>query len=224
MPLVFNGKKIYIDSIDSACFLDNPRLGFTSKRDFTERKEAVKSICLHTRMGVWPQKVVPEVKNRRWDEVGVQRGSADDRTASWHISIDADGSFVCHLDLITIQAYHASQTNPYSIGIEMYQELDGTITEATLQTCVAICEAITSELCIKRQYPSSDKIMQEFARPDGSWHKYRKRAYMKGGKSGKEYSGVFGHRNATRNRGRGDPGDIIFERLAQVGYTQVDLA
>lgn len=223
MSLVFDGVRVDIPDIDSACFLDNPRFGFTDKRDFKVRKDTPTSICLHTRMGVWPQKVVKQVKNRRWDEVGVRRGNSDDRTASWHISIDADGSFVCHLDLITTEAYHASQTNPYSIGIEMYQTLDGTITEATLNTAVKICDVIVDYLGLKKQFPTSDKICQAFARPDGKWHKYRKRAYMRGGKSGKGFSGVFGHRNATRNRGKGDPGDVIFEMLESAGYKPVDV-
>lgn len=223
MSLVLNGGRVDIEGIESTCFLDDPRLGFTNKRDFTKRKGVPQSICLHTRMGVWPQKIVKSVKNRRWDEVAARRGSADDRTASWHISVDADGSFVCHLDLVTIEAYHASQTNPYSIGIEMYQTLDGTITEATLRTTVTLCNTIVHELGMEKKFPSSDKICKEFARPDGKWNKYRKRAYMKGGQSGKNFSGVFGHRNATRNRGKGDPGDAIFELLESEGYIAIDV-
>jgi hypothetical protein len=223
MPLIFDGVKVVIPNVESASFLDNPKFGFTNPKDYGKRKGKPKSICLHTRMGVWPQIVVSEVKNRRWDTVGVQRGSADDRTASWHISIDADGSFVCHLDLITVEAYHASQTNPYSIGIEMYQELDGTITVATLDTAVKICNVICNYLGITKQFPSSNAICQEFARPDGKWHSTKKRAYMRGGRSGANYSGVFGHRNLTRNRGKGDPGDIIFDLLEKEGYKRIDV-
>lgn len=218
MSLVFDGKKINIEGIESVSFLDDKKYAFTNKRDFTQRKIKPQSICLHTRMGVWPQILVTENKNRRWDELGVKRASADERVASWHISIDADGSFVCHLDLVTITAYHCSQVNPYSIGIEMYQELDGTITQATINTAVKICEVICNELGIAKQFPSGNSILKEFARPDGKAHRTKKRAYMAGGLSGQEFYGVFGHRNATRNRGKGDPGDLIFSELENVGF------
>lgn len=223
MSLVFDGKKVDIEGIESASFLDDKKYAFTNKRDFTVRKVKPQSICLHTRMGVWPQILVNETKDRRWDELGVKRASADERVASWHISIDSDGSFVCHLDLITIEAYHCSQVNPYSIGIEMYQELDGTITEATLNTAAKICETICNELSIAKQFPSSNSIIVEFARPDGKAHKTKKRAYMAGGLSGKEFFGVFGHRNATRNRGKGDPGDLVFDKLAKLGFIRLDI-
>ena len=36
--------------------------------------------------------------------------------------------------------------------------------------------------------------------------------------------GIFGHRDVTTNRGLGDPGDAIFERLASAGYEAVDFA
>ena len=34
----------------------------------------------------------------------------------------------------------------------------------------------------------------------------------------KSVVGVYGHRNQTRNRGPGDPGDIIFDALLKAGY------
>lgn len=221
MSLVIDGNRYDIAGIQSVCFLDNPKFGFTDKRDYSVRKGAPRSICLHTRMGVHPQKIVDSIPNRRWDELGVRRASSDDRNASWHISIDADGSFVCHLDCYRIAAHHASQLNQLSVGIEMYQTLEGEITEATLATAVQICNKLTEVLSIKRQYIVDDKINVRFASNSGSWHKTRKRAYMPNGESGVNWDGVFGHRNVTRNRGKGDPGDEIFNRLKAAGYEPV---
>jgi len=218
MSLVIDGKRYDIAGIQSACFLDNPKFGFTDKTDFSVRKGAPRSICLHTRMGVHPQKIVDSIPNRRWDELGVKRASSDDRNASWHISIDADGSFVCHLDCYRISAHQASQLNEYSVGIEMYQTLEGEITKATLATAVKICNKLTEVLGIQRQFPIEDKISVRFASNSGSWHKTKKLAYMAGGESGATWYGVFGHRNLTRNRGKGDPGDEIFKLLKSEGY------
>jgi len=141
-------------------------------------------------------------------------------TQAFNKSIDFEN---LNQDLVTIEAYHCSQVNPYSIGIEMYQELDGTITEATLNTAVKICDVICTFLSIPKQFPSSNSIMKEFARPDGKAHKTKKRAYMEGGLSGKEFFGVFGHRNATRNRGKGDPGDLVFDKLTKFGFIRLDI-
>lgn len=221
MSLIIDGKRYDIPGIQSACFLDNPKFGFTDKRDYSLRTGAPKSICLHTRMGVHPQKIVDSIPNRRWDELGVKRASSDDRNASWHISVDADGSFVCHLDCYRIAAHQASQLNQLSIGIEMYQTLEGEITKATLATTVKIVNLLTEVLSIKRQYPITDKIDVRFASNSGSWHKTRKLAYMPKGESGTNWNGVFGHRNLTRNRGKGDPGDEIFKLLAAEGYEPI---
>lgn len=225
MPLVIDGRKVYIPEVESACFLDDPELGFTDPKDWAFRPPGVRpqSICLHTRMGVHPQIIVDEMPNRRWDELVGPRVSRDERHASWHISIDADGSFVCHLDLGTIRAFHAGQTNDVSIGIEMYQLRNGTITKATLETAVIICNVITRELGIQRQIPKGYKISKRFANNTGGWHKRRKLSYIKGGERGTNYYGVFGHRNATRNRGKGDPGDEVFRLLKQEGYEVYDL-
>lgn len=225
MALVINGERHYIAEVESACFLDDRSFAFTDPKDYAMRPKGavVKNICLHTRMGVSPQVVVDEMPNRRWDELVGRRISKDSRHASWHISIDADGSFVCHLDLATVKAYHAGQTNDGSIGIEMYQLRNGTITKATLETAVIICNHLTKLFGIQRQVPSERKISKRFANNTGGWHRRRKLAYIKGGERGTNFYGVFGHRNATRNRGKGDPGDEIFRLLEEEGYEVYDV-
>lgn len=219
--LIINGRKVPVPGIMSESFLDDKKLGFTNKRDFRLRKTSwVRSICLHTRMGVWPQTHKPSIKNRNWDHLGVKRASNDDRIASWHISIDSDGSFVCHLDLAKHCSYHCGQVNDYSIGIEMYQGADGNITPETLASCVQICNVLTEEFNIQRQYVQEDSILKRFARSRKPSPKSRsqKLAYIPGGGNGTDFVGVFGHRNATKNRGRGDPGNKIFELLEEAGY------
>lgn len=217
--LVINGKKVEVPGLESACYLDNPKYGFTNKSDygFRDGKE-VKSVCVHTRMGIRNQPLIHDKKGRNWDRIGVSNANRDDRVASWHISIDSDGSFVCHLDLNLHKAYHAGQCNDHSIGIEMYQDVNGTITYETIESCVKILDVITSEFGIQRQFPVEDHILTRFARDTHGKTKSQRAAYMAGGRSGVDYYGIFGHRNATKNRGVGDPGNHIFEALEKAGY------
>ena len=217
--LVVNGDKIEVPGLEGACYLDRPELGFTDKSDYGYRRTSwVRSICIHTRMGIWPQSIAESTKDRHWDELGVRRASDDERTASWHVSIDSDGSYVCHLDLAQHKAYHAGQTNEVSIGIEMYQRSDGTVTQETLDSCVKIVDVLTREFGIQRQFVRETVICRRLARGTEGTRRSQKLAYMPDGLEGKNFVGVFGHRNATKNRGRGDPGDKIFEMLEQAGY------
>jgi hypothetical protein len=218
MPIVINGQRIVIPDVESGCYLDNPKYTFTDKKDFGIRASKVQSICIHTRMGIWPQTFTDVGKDRDWDEIGVKNASNDDRIASWHISVDADGSYVSHLDAVKHKAYHCGQCNDTSIGIELYQDSLGGISLPTLATGVKLVDTLTRQLGIQRQYATERMISPRFARGTKGKDAAADRAYLPGGKSGADFVGVFGHRNATTNRGKGDPGDKIFEMLAAAGY------
>lgn len=216
--LVINGVEVEVPGVESKSFLDDPIYGFTDPKDWSYRTTGwVRSICVHTRMGMWPQKLVTGGLNSRWDDVVAKRVSKDNRHASWHISI-ADDTFVCHLDLALVKAYHASQANEVSIGIEMFQDSKGRISELTLETAVKVIDVITREFGIQRQIPVERTISRRFARDKKGWKRHQKLAYVRGGLAGKDYVGVWGHRNGTRNRGQGDPGDMIFHHLENAGY------
>lgn len=221
--LVLDGRKVEVPGVVMSNFLDNPKLKFTDKADYGLRKtQWVRSIVYHTRMGISPQSLVANEKDRKWDFKGVSRASGDTRHCSWHISIDSDGSAACHLDIVRHKAYHATHMNDISVGIEMFQDSNGGITQATLNSAVLIGDVLTRELGIQRQFPSETKICTRFASP----FKRHKHTYLPGGKAGKDYCGLLGHRNLTRNRGRGDPGDLIWIAFANANYQRfaVDLA
>ncbi len=218
--LVIFGKEYEVPGVEGTNFLRDPKVAFTDKDDWNPRKTSwVRSVCLHTRMGlplVLGGFAPKSVKD--WSGVVAARHSRDDRKASWHISIDADGSYACHLDLGYVAANHAGQVNDVSIGIEMYQTTTGLIYRDTFDSCIKILEVICEVLRIPRMCtaPNQDSIMIDFAYPKYTpFNRSRKLAHMAGGKEGREYAGVFGHRNATRNRGKGDPGNYIFELLSE---------
>ena len=109
--------------------------------------------------------------------------------------------------------------NDISVGIEMFQDSNGGITEATIASAVLIGDVLTRELGIQRQFPSETAICTRFASPFKR-HKY---TYIAGGKAGKDYCGLLGHRNLTRNRGVGDPGDLIWQAFSDAYYQKFDV-
>lgn len=68
---------------------------------------------------------------------------AKDRYASAHIFIDpVDSVLIIPLDEV---AYHAEQANPYSIGIEMCVEKDGSFNSETVRRAVAVTAALCKQ-------------------------------------------------------------------------------
>lgn len=213
MSLIINSKRVEVPGVKGANFLDNKKLAFNPKH-VNKRKGTPTSVCLHTAWGKSDQKFEKCTKPYNWGEVIPKRSW--DRTTSWHISINNDGTYACHADLVTAHTFHAKQMNTRSIGIEIYQNSEGVITYESLETAVKVLDVITKELGIQRQFPVEANRIKRFASNNtgASW----KLEYIKGGMEGRSFSGIFGHRNATRNRGKGDPGDKIFSYLVSAGY------
>lgn len=196
-------------------FRHNPRLAL-SPDDWRPRRtgEVVLGIVLHTRLGL-PVIVKPGAgPNRGWDLDLPARFAKDERKASCHVGIDADGSFGCFADLAKVATYHAEHVNGTTVGIEMYQEPDGTVYESTLEACADVVDVVTRIFGVQRQFPAERAISKRFANilPGNAY------TYIAGANRGRDFSGVYGHRNVTRNRGPGDPGDDIWGVLAARGY------
>lgn len=179
----------------------------------------ISGICLHTRLGL-PVKVMPgKGPDLGWDKDLPKRFLKDKtRKASCHVAVDADGSYACLADLIRTITFHAGHVSFNSVGMELYQTPDGIVYESTLESAVILCDALTRILRIQRQYPHERKICRRFASPTIGTTDQSRLAYMEGGARGADFCGVYGHRNATGNRGAGDPGDDIFEHLRAAGY------
>lgn len=220
MSLVFNGKKVEVDGLTSVDFLDNPKYHIAN-RGFKPRAENewIRGIVLHTRMGMVSHCMHSEPRNNRWDEVLPKRWELSNRYVGAHIAIDSDGSYSCMADLITEYTHHAGQVNPYTVGIEIYQGGKGDLYLPAIEACVKIVDILTRELGIQRMFPSETGLSYRIAR-DGRkpWRRTRRLAWHPDGRRGVDFAGVYGHRNATRNRGRGDPGNEIFAELANAGY------
>ncbi len=133
------------------------------------------------------------------------------RSSSAQLVVDNDGSILCLCDLATTGAWHAEGSSPWSIGIEMYQMAGGGIYEATLEATVDLTRILCWLFGIPEQIP--DRYHGEpIPRMEVGAGAARRNL------GGPNCVGVFGHRNNTGNRGRGDPGDEIFRRLEAAGF------
>lgn len=224
MGLIINRQKYAVyrkggEIIASTNFQENPKVRLANVSYRKRGVSWVRGIVMHTRMGQWPIIVKPGGTNRKWDEVVADRWAHGGRMAGAHIAIDGDGSYACMADCLTEATYHAGQVNEVTVGIEMYQEVDGTMYESTLDSALWILDALTRILGIQRQFCIERNLCRRFARPIQSGvNRSVDLAYMEGGAEGKDFVGIYGHRNCTRNRGPGDPGDPLWEKLEQAGY------
>jgi len=124
------------------------------------------------------------------------------------VIIDNDGTVACLADLATDSAYHATVSNKWSIGIEMRQEpKNNGVYEATYQAAAVLVPALCRLFGIQFQMP---KLM------------YTGHPFQRMLDGGPDMIGVFGHRNNTESRGRGDPGEEIFGRLQAIGCERFD--
>ena len=122
----------------------------------------------------------------------------------------------CLCDIGTTQAYHAEGSNPWSVGIEMYQEADGGVHDATIAATAALIQALCGELGIAEQMPRGPYRNAPLRRMETGSGSTRRQL------GGPDVVGVLGHRDNTSERGRGDPGDEIWTRLAALGYEGLD--
>ena len=180
-------------------------------RDYRMRRpgEFFHQTIIHTTKGTWPQYVRsgkgPGMKDKLVADYW--RGSLKQSAAQ--IVVDNDGdSAACLCDLATTVAYHATYGNAHGIGIEMYQEADGGIFEPVLELTVAIVLALADQFgfpLVMPKLPYQNKPLQRLIH------------------GGPDFYGVYGHRDNTSDRGRGDPGDEITYRLVAVGAECFDL-
>ncbi|MDQ3295056.1 MAG: N-acetylmuramoyl-L-alanine amidase [Myxococcota bacterium] len=171
--------------------------------DFRMRRTSwVRQIILHTTKGTHPQHVIPGKGPNGADKIVADFWRGDPEHSAAHIVIDRDGSVACLADLAAHCAYHATTSNDWSVGLELYQERNGGIYEAVLDAAVKLVPAICEILQIPFQIAGDDYAGKPIAR------------MLTGGP---DCVGIFGHRDNTDRRGRGDPGDEIYRRLIDAG-------
>ena len=180
-----------------------------SPGDYRQRRGSPHQVMLHTTKGDWPQKIMAGAGPAGRAERTAAMWGDDPAYSGAHIVVGSDGVVACLADLELVEAYHATVSNPFSIGIEIYQEAGGMIYQAALDAAVKVCDVIAETCSIPRQYPRKPYLHRPLDR-------------MLNG--GRDVYGFVGHRDNTDRRGRGDPGDAIFDALAVAGYEGFDIA
>lgn len=189
------------------------RGGANNAPDFRPRSPGMwlRQVIIHTTWGGWPHVIVPGAGPRGGAKITADywHTSPDGRRQSGgtQLVVDEDGSVVCLADVVATTAYHATWSNAWSVGIEMFQWPGGRIREATLDATVRLVRALCELLAIPFQVPIRAYPGAPIAR------------MVRGGP---DMAGVFGHRDNTAERGRGDPGDEIGARLRAAGAEALD--
>lgn len=206
--IVIAGERI-ATAFESVSWLDDPRVPKATDGRSRSR-DAVKAIVLHTVHGKRGALKAGSKPSARAEWYARYQASTD-RDVSWHFTIDTDGTVVQSADPATWTCWHAGAINGWTVGVELVQDSDGTLYEATMQSVVALCELLCAALAIPRRLPvGADSkpargVIAALMGPRGPW------------------GGVFGHRNQTHNRGPGDPGDQPFEALLRAGFEGVHI-
>lgn len=213
MAIVIDGQKEEIPGITSVSFVDDPTLAIGDKDCRPRRGEWIRGIVLHTTKGIpggtdrRPQRILPGLGS----SVDAGHRSAncwasDGRAASAHLIVDFDGTVSCCADLERTIAYHAGPVNKGTIGVEIYQGSNAELYSGQLDVVVLLVDWLTRRFGIQRQMPAGYLGPVERLELGAD-----------------NFVGVFGHRDASGNRGRGDPGDEIFTRLRAAGYEAWDI-
>ena len=215
MALVIRDKEVEVPGLDIRSWKQDPKLKLDT-RDYRKRPDTwVRGIILHTTKGIpgGPDRRPQDIRSGRGPDTGrderiPQMWALDDRRAGAHLIVDHDASIVCAADLQEHAAFHAGNVNNVTIGVEIYQGSEAELYEDQLKAVVKLVDFLTKTFSIQRQL---------------HWP-YGRQALKRGLKRGLDMVGVFGHRDVSNNRGRGDPGDAIMEMLRDAGYESFNFA
>lgn len=220
--LMVHGTAVPIVGLAVSNWQDDPGLRLSTKNFRPRSDDAwVHLIVLHTTRGIpgGNDKRQQVIRNGLgpFTDAGhrhVRAWNAEPRAAGAHLVVDFDGTISCCSDLGSEAAYHAGAVNGCSVGIEIVQGPDAELYEGQLEIAVRLVDALTVLFGIQRQIPHRYLgPIPRFARPAAP-----------GSAQFSDAVGVLGHRDVSTNRGLGDPGNAIFNRLGLAGYEPVDYA
>lgn len=175
-----------------------------------------RQVLLHSTGGNWPMPIVPGAGPGGEGARIADIWQTDPVHSAAQIVVDSAGTICCLTDLLYAMAYHAEGSNPWSVGIEMYQFPDGHVMQATIDAAAACALAICEALAIPFQHHGGHYDGEPLPRMETGTAERRHNS------GGADCVGIFGHRQNTSQRGRGDPGDAIFDALAALGSEPLD--
>lgn len=209
MSLILDGVLLTLPGVETRCYADDPAI--PQATDGSRRRKAdVAGVVIHTVTAhPYQPPVLPGSRPSEHAERLARYQANTARKVSWHYTVDTDGTVVQSADVASWTCWHATAVNGWTVGIEMVQEADGTLYRPQLAAVVALCDVLCAHLHIDRRVPARNGVpivgvVPRLTGHDGPW------------------SGVFGHRHQTHNRGPGDPGDYPFLALLAAGYLGVE--
>lgn len=216
MALIINGKPYEVPGLTTKSWLDNPAWRLKAGEDRYTRRAPVSALVFHgtdgssttptlLKPGSGPY-VDPASKTiKYWNE--------NTKSSGAHVWIGQDGTVFCLADLGSEATPHAGNgsVNDRSIGVEMYQAGKNTYYQAQIDAAVKFTDFITKTFPLIQRQLQWPYVNGEQPTRIGP------RGYDK-----KDFYGIFGHREAADNRGRGDPGDAIYLALMNAGYEPYD--
>jgi hypothetical protein len=213
--VIINGVPELVPGLQITNWLDNSVLRLREGEDVKPRRTSwIRQVVLHTTKGI------PGGDDQRKqvfkDGFGPFANAGEGCTRWWskspeaagaHLIVDHDGQVYCCADLATEAAQHARHANQTSVGVEIYQGKDAEMYLGQLDRVVRLVDFLTRRFRIQRQIP----------------HKYIGAVHrLESSTEIDDVVGVFGHRDLTKSRGFGDPGDKIINMLGMAGYEPMD--
>lgn len=237
MSIVLNGNKYEIPGLTTVSFLDQVERKYGNKVRLQPafgpaihgktRDTWIRGIVVHTNRGQLPQRIVPGGKDMQRDIALARYQASSTRVAGWDYTVDTDGSVAVSNDPWDLYTYHAGPANQHTVGIEMVQDTNKpyNLYEDGLDATVLLLDYLTNRLGIQRQimcYDASNDSWREGVIP-GRLQSPRDRTKLRKEPTGGDVVGIYGHRNITTNKGPGDPGNAIFDKLKEAGYEMFDV-
>lgn len=213
--ILWNGNFYQIEGVETLGPGDYPWIKLTMPEDawWRNTNEWIRQVILHTTKGTWPQSLLHGGGRGGKDKAFADMINNDGVHGSVPLIVDNDGSVACFADVKKVMCWHATVSNNWSIGVEMYQEAFDPVSKTNpLYEVVEFSTVkLTHKLCELAGIP---KFI-----PSRVYNGHPMARMLRGGP---DMAGVFGHRDNTEQRGQGDPGDHIFELLAASGMRRVD--
>lgn len=204
--LVINGQQ-QETPFPSKSWMDDPAFRLVSRQRSDRHDPWVHGITIHTTQGKDPQPILPGLGTAGGALANIRYWNGSPNFASAHLLVDKDGTVIQAADLASEVTWHATSVNSHTIGIEVVQGSDGSLYQGQIDTLIKLVDWLTDKFRIQRQIPAP----------------YQGRPLERLSSGGSDFVGVYGHRDQTSNRGRGDPGDTIMDALHNAGYERYDL-
>lgn len=216
MTIPINNKDYDVPGLDTISWKDGVYSWVKHITDKSPRNRAIKNIIAHTNEGlnsVLEQGFGPSTTIA---ENLVRYQVNTERQVSWDYTIDRNGTVYVQNDPVINYSWQAGFVNPSSVGFELVQvkREDGkrVLWSGQIDKTVLLIDFLTATLGIQRQI---------------AWDKSNNKPCLTQIQrviDSNNFYGILGHVNLTKDRGRGDPGEHIFNALRDAGYELFDVS